>query len=290
MKNSRVLFREIIARISLRENPEEIQTMVYLLLEHFLSLSRTDIMSGKVIEYAGPVSVQLQNAIERINLGEPIQYVIGYEYFFGRKFHVNQSVLIPRPETEELVRLVLSHARTLMAGDDIRPLKILDIGTGSGCIAITLSAELRNAEIFGTDVSNAALSVASGNANALNARVTFVEHDILREVLPFDNLDIVVSNPPYVTSAEKASMQPNVLDFEPHTALFVPSEDPLLFYEKIAEDGRKTLTRNGFVAVEVNENFADQVSTLFRQNGFASVLVTKDINRKDRIVSGSFGP
>ncbi|HET7178900.1 MAG TPA: peptide chain release factor N(5)-glutamine methyltransferase [Chryseosolibacter sp.] len=290
MKNSRVLFREIIARISLRENPEEIQTMVYLLLEHFLSLSRTDIMSGKVIEYAGPVSVQLQNAIERINLGEPIQYVIGYEYFFGRKFHVNQSVLIPRPETEELVRLVLSHARTLTAGDDVRPLKILDIGTGSGCIAITLSAELRNAEIFGTDVSNAALSVASGNANALNARVTFVEHDILREVLPFDNLDIVVSNPPYVTSAEKASMQPNVLDFEPHTALFVPSDDPLLFYEKIAEDVRKTLTRNGFVAVEVNENFADQVSTLFRQNGFASVLVTKDISGKDRIVSGSFGP
>lgn len=290
MKNSRVLFREIIARISLRENPEEIQTMAYLLLEHFLSLSRTDIMLGKVIDYAGPVSVQLQNAIERINLGEPIQYVIGYEYFFGRKFHVNQSVLIPRPETEELVRLVLSHARTLTAGDDVRPLKILDIGTGSGCIAITLSAELRNAEVFGTDVSNAALSVASGNADALNARVTFVEHDILREVLPVDNLDIVVSNPPYVTSAEKASMQPNVLDFEPHTALFVPSDDPLMFYEKIAQDVRKAVAGNGFVAVEVNENFADQVSALFRQNGFASVVVTKDISGKDRMVSGSVGP
>ena len=289
MKNSRVLFQEIVSAINLRESPEEIQTIVYLLLDYLFSLSRTDIMSGKLIDYPA-ASVQLQKAIERINQGEPIQYVVGFENFFGRKFQVNQSVLIPRPETEELVRLVLSEARRLTAGDNVRPLKILDIGTGSGCIAITLSAELPNVEIFGTDVSNAALSVASGNADALNARVTFVEHDILREVLPLDNLDIVVSNPPYVTTAEKASMQANVLDFEPHTALFVPSDDPLLFYEKIARDVRKALRRNGFVAVEVNENFADQVSTLFRKNGFARVAITKEVNGKGRIVSGSVAP
>lgn len=287
MKNSKTLFREIIARISLKETPEEIQTIVYLLLEHFFLLSRTDVMLGKMIPYGSPAAAQMLKVIERINQGEPIQYVIEHEFFFGRRFHVNPSVLIPRPETEELVRVVLAHKDRLTGSEGTtRPLRVLDVGTGSGCIAITMSLELQNAEVFATDVSTAALSVASGNADALSAHLTFVEHDILREDLPFDNLDIAVSNPPYVTVRERTSMQPTVTGFEPHLALFVPNDDPLIFYGNIFKKAARALRPQGLLAVEINERFADEVSGLFYQHGFTEVVVTRDISGKDRIVTG----
>lgn len=276
----------MIARISLKENPEEIQTIAYLLLEHFFALSRTDVMLEKAIPYASPAATDLKKAIERVNDHEPIQYVLEQEFFFGRKFHVNQSVLIPRPETEELVRVIMAHKGRLESDVEGRPLRILDIGTGSGCIAVTLSLELAAAQVFATDISNAALSVASGNADALNARATFVEHNILVEELPFDNLDLVVSNPPYVATGEKAAMQATVTGFEPHVALFVPNDDPLVFYKKIVQKGAKALRPKGLLAVEINEKFGNDVSDLFLQQGFAEVAVTKDISRKDRIVTG----
>jgi release factor glutamine methyltransferase len=286
MKNARALFLEMVSRVRLPERPEEVQAIIYLLFEDVFGISRTEILAGKMVPYDAKVAAALEGAIERINLHEPVQYVLGRESFYGRNFQVNTSVLIPRPETEELIRLVLLHGneKALQAGTR-PPLRVLDIGTGSGCIAITLSLELGRAEVFATDVSAAALSVASENAELLNAPVTFFEHNILREKLPLQGMDVIVSNPPYVTSEEKSAMQPAVAAFEPHLALFVPDDDPLLFYRHIVLQAREALSQKALLAVEVNEGYAQDVSDLFSREGFTEVRITKDIAGKDRIVS-----
>ena len=190
-------------------------------------------------------------------------------------------MLIPRPETEELIHLV----RNFVRGLDKKRTRIIDIGTGSGCIAITLALELRDTEVFGTDISSEALATAKANAERLNAKTQFVNHDVLKSKLPF-SIDIIVSNPPYIGWDERSTMSENVLEYEPKLALFVDSEDPLLFYKAIVKRATESLTAHGLLAVEINERFGEEVKQLLVGNQFYDVEIVKDIFGKDRIVKG----
>lgn len=277
MKNSKTMFHDFIRRITLRDDPDEIQGIAYQVFEHLFHLSRTDVLMGKEISVTAAEEDRLEEIVTRINRHEPVQYVLGEAWFFGRKFAVSDAVLIPRPETEELVQAIMHH---LPPG----ALSIVDIGTGSGCIATTLSLELPRAKVYATDVSPAALQVATQNANRLQARVSFLLHNILSEPLPFSKLTAVVSNPPYITERERATMHANVLDFEPHLALFVPDDDPLLFYRAIAGRAFPALASKGLLAVEINEQYAAAVEGAFGAAGFSNMTTVRDIPGKDRIV------
>lgn len=277
MKNSKLLFQDFIKLITIDEPREETESIAYLVLEKLFSLSQTDILSEKTIDVSEKELNTLIEITRRINQHEPVQYILGEAFFFGRKFSVNTTVLIPRPETEELVLTVLQSVKK-------SDLKILDIGTGSGCIPVTFALELPRAEVYATDVSEKALAVAKQNAAGLDAPVTFLLHDILQSAIPFSDLDVIVSNPPYVTLQEKAEMKSNVTEYEPHLALFTPENDPLIFYRAIAVKAKNALKRGGLLAVEINIKFASDVTHLFREAGFKDIVIIKDINRKERIV------
>jgi release factor glutamine methyltransferase len=290
MKNSRTLFQEVVSDLHLGENPDEIKDVAFILLESLFGVSKTDIMSGEIVAFPHEAALGLQKAMDRLNKGEPVQYVVGDQYFYGRKFHVNPSVLIPRPETEELVRAVLAYNNFLLLTRNKREsIRIVDIGTGSGCIPVTLFLEIMDAEVYATDVSTAALSVAVDNAEYHGAKISFIEHNILKEKLPLSDLDVIVSNPPYVTEKEKSQMKPNVLHYEPHEALFVSDVEPLVFYKAISEGAKQTLKPGGLLAVEINEKFGNDVAGLFLQQGLKDVEIVKDISGKDRIVQGLNG-
>ncbi|HEX6226702.1 MAG TPA: peptide chain release factor N(5)-glutamine methyltransferase [Chryseolinea sp.] len=282
MINSKTLFRDFVNRIELVESPGEIESMAYLVFENLLHLTKSSIMSGTAVLLMPATEKKLGEIISRINRAEPVQYILGESFFFGRTFAVNSAVLIPRPETEELIRVVTEHVRALPQGR--RP-RILDIGTGSGCIAVTLALELRDSEIFGTDISSQALITASGNAARLNASVQFLNHNVLKDKIPFST-DVIVSNPPYIAWEERATMDKNVLDYEPDLALFVDSADPLKFYKAIVKRSRESLTPEGLLAVEINERFGNEVRELFEKNNFYEVALIKDAFGKDRIVKG----
>lgn len=271
----------MLAQITLKEDQSEIQSILYLLMEEVLGLSRAAIMAEKTITLNDSQIKRLQDAITRINTHEPIQYIVGSSYFFGRKFIVNPSVLIPRPETELLIEEVLNEVDPLVPG------RILDIGTGSGCIAITLAKELPGKQLTAIDVSEKALQTASENAQALQAKVDFWQLDALEENFLLQPIEIIVSNPPYIAVSEKNSMKENVLNHEPHLALFVPDTDPLVFYKMIARKGFKALRENGKVLVEINERFGKEVSDIFFNAGFKNIRVVKDLQEKDRIVVAS---
>ena len=288
MKNSKTIFHEVIDTIELKESPEEIRSIVYFLLTRLFDITKTDILAGKMVLFPEATVQTLQKAVKRINQGEPIQYILGEEHFFGRKFHVNPSVLIPRPETEGLIRVILNY-RSLLPKNKykITPFRVLDIGTGSGCIPVTLFNELPPVRhVYATDVSNAALSVAVNNAEIHHAEITFIEHDILKEKLPLTALDVIASNPPYVTEGEKNQMNLNVLGYEPHEALFVPDNDPLIFYREIVRQSYDILNPGGLLAVEINERYGQEVSGLFANGGFREVRIETDIAGKPRIVHG----
>jgi release factor glutamine methyltransferase len=279
MTNSKDLFNELVGRITLDEKKAEIQSIIYLLLENKLGLTRTEILSDKLIDNADQSALNL--CIERINNHEPIQYILGEAFFYGRLFKVNPAVLIPRPETELLVREIISYEQK-MKGDLMR---ILDIGTGSGCIAISLALEIKNATVLATDVSPTALNCAKENSLLLGASVRFIDHDILKEALT-ESFDLIVSNPPYISFEEKPSMKPNVLKFEPHLALFASEADPLLFYKKIIEKSKKSLSAHGSLWFEINEHFGQEVMGLLKAHGFVDIQIIKDLDGKERIVSG----
>lgn len=286
MKDARSIFQEFVNRITLDEHKDEIRSLALIILEKLLGLSRTEIMAGKFVAITEDLTTAITGAVRRINDGEPVQYVVGEAFFYGRKFIVKPSVLIPRPETEELIRIVLSKVSLdsgVKRGDKLR---ILDIGTGSGCIAITLSLEIDNAEVIAADVSPAALNVAKSNAVMHNTNVRLIEHDVLEGPIPFNDLDVIVSNPPYVTRREAGKMQRNVLDFEPHLALFVPDNDPLLFYKVILKQALGSLVPGGLLAVEINELYGKEVSRLLIDSGFSDVNIDNDIPGKQRVVSG----
>jgi release factor glutamine methyltransferase len=234
---------------------------------------------------------QLQQLTERLMQHEPVQYVLNEAWFCGLKFYVDKNVLIPRPETEELVEWVMKEAgsRKSEVGNDEHKIRILDVGTGSGCIPIALKRKLRKADVWSCDVSETALQIAKKNAETLGVDVNFLLFDFLnkekREQLP--SFDIIISNPPYVPEKDKQQMQPNVLNYEPHTALFVPDNDALVFYKAIAEFGKGHLNTNGIIYAEIHEDLGEAVSGLFKSAGYI-IELKKDMQGKERMLKAEF--
>lgn len=253
----------------------EAQNLVNWLLENHLGLRRVD-MRNFLEEKDLPKNLTAD--FERLKTGEPIQYILGHGPFYGRDFKVSPATLIPRNETEELVHLIIKE-------NPQDELVILDIGTGTGCIPITLKLELKSPLVFGIDVSEAALNLAMENAKKLHAKVQFFRNDILNETPKVPKLDILVSNPPYIPVSEKSKMHRSVADYEPHLALFVLDEDPLIFYEVIAEKGKKLLKAGGKIYFEINEQLGSQVVEILNKLGYQNSRVIKDLNKKDRIVT-----
>ncbi|MDO8967146.1 peptide chain release factor N(5)-glutamine methyltransferase [Algoriphagus sp.] len=272
-------YLQLVKNLSTQLNqydPIEAETLVNWLLEHHLGMRRVDMMNF-LEEKDLPEA--LKRDFERLKTGEPIQYILGHGPFYGREFKVSPATLIPRNETEELVHLIIK--------ENPQPkLRILDIGTGTGCVPITLALEMQEPEVFGVDISEEALEIATFNAKKLKADVTFSKCDILLETPKLTGLDILVSNPPYIPIEEKKLMHQNVLDFEPHLALFVSDGDPLIFYKKIAETGMKLLKPFGKIYFEINERYGSNIADLLSESGYNKVRVIQDLNGKDRIVSG----
>lgn len=255
---------------------QEAESLVSWLLEYHLGWRR-----AQILDDAGEASfpAKIFEDLERLKTGEPIQYILGKGPFYGREFLVTRDTLIPRNETEELVHLIIKENPG--AG-----LKILDIGTGTGCIPVSLALEMNRPEVFAVDISDGALQVAQRNAEELDAKVTFANCDILAQTPAVAELDILVSNPPYIPEREKTEMHKNVLDFEPQLALFVSNKDPLIFYRAIAEKGIQLLKGNGRLYFEINEKYGNEVAELMGKLGYSSVNVLKDLNGRDRIAVG----
>ncbi len=254
-----------------------------MLLDHYFGLRKADILSDKPLP-PNRTEPDWFRIIERLNRQEPIQHVIGTTIFCGLEFEVSPDVLIPRPETEDLVRLIM---HDFSDRDDA--VRVVDIGTGSGCLAVTLARFLPQADVTAWDVSDEALAMAQRNADNLSANVTFEHQDILN--IPSDEprkFDCVVSNPPYVTRSEAAAMDKNVLDYEPGLALFVEDNDPLIFYKAVADFSAKHLAENGACYVEINERFGEATQSVFAERGFSRIQVYKDIHGKDRSLRASF--
>lgn len=222
---------------------------------------------------------QIDKIVERIDQNEPIQYILGECRFCGINFSVTPDVLIPRPETEELVELItVRHTGTNT--------RILDIGTGSGCIAVSLAKKLQKSQVEAWDISENALRIARTNAQKNNTTVTFKQIDITQNLPDIGKqYDIIVSNPPYVCLKEKAEMEENVLNHEPHLALFVPDEDPLLFYRAILQAGKKLLSDGGYIYFEINRMFGNETAALLKTNGYEKIEIIKDISGNDRIIA-----
>jgi release factor glutamine methyltransferase len=265
--NSKDLFRHMVSSITIKESTGEVEAIAYLVLHSLFGLRREHIMINKEVTYD---ESELNEIIQRINTYEPIQYILNEAEFCGRLFYVNKDVLIPRPETEILVREVIDYVKD-------RPFSILDIGTGSGCIAVTLACEMPNATIMATDISSAAIDIAHKNSLTFNTDVEFFLNDVLSDELPA--AEIIVSNPPYIAKSEQAAMSRNVVSHEPHLALFVSDDDPLVFYRSIAEKSKKARA----VFVEINERFGTEVKSIFEKEGFEAAII-KDIDNKDRII------
>ncbi len=280
MTGSRAIFYDFVRNISLPETCDEITGMAHLVFEKLFHLSQVEIMLDTAITFSLEQQASLQSVLARINRHEPIQYILGEAHFFGRYFMVNAAVLIPRPETEELVRLVLNEIAARGA------CRMVDIGTGSGCIPITIKLEAPGTQVHATDISGDALSVARKNAIQLQADVIFTKHDILHDELAPSEVDIVTSNPPYIALHEKNSMSKNVTDYEPHLALFVPDDDPLIFYKHIVDRAKSVLRPGGMLIVEINERFGHEVKYLFESSDFQRVSIHQDLSNKDRIVKG----
>lgn len=258
-------------------SPDEISSLTRLILEKGFSIPLSDILACKFNHLSDAEVKKLSEIIDKLKNAEPIQYILGETDFFGLTFCLNSSVLIPRPETEELVQWVIDSTNNV-------PVKILDIGTGSGCIAVTLAKKLPLAEVHAWDVSPTALELARKNAERNEVRVSFSGKDILQESVSEERFDIIVSNPPYVTESEKVGMEENVLRFEPHLALFVPDENALIFYEKIADFARIYLNKGGDLFFEINREKGRQVEAMLRQKGFKNIEREKDISGNERMI------
>ncbi|WP_304233327.1 peptide chain release factor N(5)-glutamine methyltransferase [Jiulongibacter sediminis] len=263
------------------EDESERKSVAFLLLEDGFGISKMDIILNKSVMID---ELLLEEYVERINRQEPIQQIVGFTYFASRKFKVDKNVLIPRPETEELISIIKSLQLDQPA--------ILDIGTGSGCLAISLALELINSEVWALDISEGALKVAMENAKSLKASVKFLHEDILKEKSTEVNLkrfDLIVSNPPYIRNLEKSQMKANVIDYEPHLALFVENDNPLIFYKRIADLGIEQLNKDGLILAEINSYLGEETRQLFEKKGYEQVEILKDFYGKDRFVKAKKG-
>lgn len=250
------------------------------LIEYLTGIKKTDRVNQKNNTLPEKQQLSMQSLLDRLLTHEPIQYVLNEAWFCGLKLYVDKNVLIPRPETEELVEWIIANCKF-----PVDELKILDIGTGSGCISIALKRRIRKAEVWSCDVSDAALMVAKKNAVALGTEINFLQLDFLDEqqVSSLPSFDIIVSNPPYVPVKDKAQMQPNVVNYEPATALFVPDNDPLVFYKAIAAFGKQRLNPGGVIYFEIHEGLAASTIDLLHSSGY-TVELKKDMQGKDRMI------
>ena len=257
---------------------EEVRNFVWIILEYLLDFSKVDILMKENHELTEAQQVFCHDALIKLKQHIPIQHIIGSTEFFGLKFNVSQDVLIPRPETEELVQWIIQDNQLSNA-------IILDIGTGSGCIPITLKKNIPEAKVSAWDISTDALEVAKGNALANQTEVNFIPQDALEpNIKATTKYDIIVSNPPYVRQLEKDLMHENVLNNEPHLALFVEDNDPLLFYRAISKLALTALKANGFIYFEINEALGKQTCDLLQELGYIEVELRKDLFGKDRMV------
>lgn len=273
----RILFFETLKNLY---DLEEIQGFYALLLREKMGINRADavLQSGRILEAS--TETDCKEILNRLVNQEPVQYILNQTYFCGLPFVLNSNVLIPRPETEELVYWVVSK----FSSKSKDSLKILDIGTGSGCIAVSLAKLLPKANVSALDISKDALQTARENAIRNHVRIDFIAADILKTGSLDTVFDVIVSNPPYVCNAEKSKMRKNVMNFEPHEALFVPDANPLIFYEKITDLAIKSLNQNGQLFFEINEAYGNEVFDLLTEKGFSEVELKADLYGKNRMV------
>lgn len=264
---------------------EEIDSFFYRCIEHYLHLQRFVLTIQPGLTLTKEEEQPLFEALAQLKEEKPIQYILGEARFMDLELQVNEQVLIPRPETEELVQWILNDCQI----EQSRDLKILDIGTGSGCIAIALEKHIPNAKVYAIDVSEGALEVARENANKNGVDVNFIEQDILNPKLELD-FDIIVSNPPYVRDLEKNEIKKNVKDHEPHLALFVPDDNALIFYDAIARFGKKHLAKNGSLYVEINQYLGEETKALLKAHDFSEIELRKDIFGNDRMLKAKWNP
>lgn len=268
----------------------EIDTFLFLILEEYLNFKRIDVVLKSNFEISPEDLTLLKSSTKLLEQEVPIQYILGKTEFYGFPFILNEHVLIPRPETEELVTSVLSKISKLERLHPIekeKKLKILDIGTGSGCIPISLKRSLPFAEITAIDIANEALIIAQKNASLNKVNINFIQQNILKTTGLDDIYDIIISNPPYVRVSEKIEIKNNVLKNEPHLALFVEDNNPLIFYSKIAELAKSHLTKNGTLFFEINQYLGKETVELIKLKGFNKIQLKKDIFGHDRIIIAS---
>jgi release factor glutamine methyltransferase len=259
----------------------EISSLANIIIKTVFKVTKLHQLHLKDIEISSRQSARIVDICKELKSGKPIQYILGETEFYDCIIRLNSSTLIPRQETEELVDLIIKENRHFQG-------KIIDLGTGSGCIAIALARNLRGAEVVGTDISDEALRIAGGNALFNRVPVSFLKEDIFNpDPEKTGKAGIIVSNPPYVLTSEKKHMNRNVLDFEPPLALFVPDSDPLVFYRAILRLAEKILLQNGYLYLEINEMMGNKMVQLLESSGYSKIDVVKDINGKARIVKGT---
>lgn len=275
---------EFIKALSSLYDEMEIESFFYIILEQFHNKKRIDLALQPKMEMDALQLLRWETVLSELKKEKPIQYILGETEFYGLRFRVNENTLIPRPETEELVELIISDNQITK---NTNSLTILDIGTGSGCIAISLAKNLSNAKVSAIDVSEKALEMAKKNAEINEVNVNFILADVLKLSTLQEKYDVIVSNPPYVRNLEKHEIKPNVLEFEPHLALFVEDDDALIFYRKIAELALKNVSENGKIYFEINQYLGKETVELLENLGFKNVKLIKDIYENDRMVSAT---
>ena len=269
-------YEELWHRLTPLYDAGEAKAIVRWVLDVRFGLSATDVYCGKVTELSANDQTELEKIMLRLEKGEPVQYIIGVADFFGRQFQVAPGVLIPRPETAELIDWIIRSEKGKVKSEKCH---VLDIGTGSGCIAITLALDIPDSQVTAWDISDDALRIASDNAKALGANVVFEKKDILdTSLLTFHSslFTTIVSNPPYIEPKERDGMEKNVLDYEPHLALFAPEQNPIIFYQRIADYAWQSLDHDGLLFFELNPLTADDVKSYLSDLGFAEIEIRQD--------------
>ncbi|MFB9111006.1 peptide chain release factor N(5)-glutamine methyltransferase [Flavobacterium gyeonganense] len=273
---------QFIKELSSLYDAYEAESFFYLILENKYNLRQIDLALNHELAFSDADLEVLKSFLNELKKEVPIQYLLGKTNFYGLDFEVNENVLIPRPETEELVDWIINENKII---DKTKKLKILDIGTGSGCIAISLAKNLPNAEVYAMDVSKKAIETAKKNARNNNTKIIFILKSVLELEILKSNFDIIVSNPPYVRHLEKQEIKKNVLDYEPHLALFVDDNDALVFYRKIAELAQKNLLEKGQLYFEINQYLGKEMTELLEKMDFKNIELRKDIYDNDRMIS-----
>ncbi len=267
-------------------NEKEVISLIASVFEEYTSLTKADLVIYADRRINESTMIKINEAVKKLKKECPLQYITGKSYFMNLVFNVNQYTLIPRPETEEMTDIIIRDCKE----NNITSPAVLDIGTGSGCIAISIKKYIPDASVTAIDISKQILTVAMKNALANNTTIEFKEFDITNR-LHYSNFglyDIIVSNPPYVTEKEKTMMKKNVLQYEPHSALFVPDDDPLKYYKYIGDFAKNHLNNNGKIYVEINDTYSVEISSLFHSIGFNRVMIIKDLNNKNRFARINF--